>query len=80
MDNHHSNPNDLSLQGTAIQPPGTSSSRPSSARSNSQSKRPITPSKQISEYSPITLLILGSAKDHRTTMNTSVNFSSARQR
>ncbi len=47
MDYHHSDQNDgfnLSLQGTAIQP-GTSSSRPSSARRNSQSKQPITPSR-----------------------------------
>jgi hypothetical protein len=47
MDNHHSRKDDgfnLSLQGTSIQP-GTISSRPSSARSNSQSKQPITPSR-----------------------------------
>jgi hypothetical protein len=48
MDNHHSGQNDafnLSLQGTAIQP-ATSSSRSSSARRNSQSKQPITPSRE----------------------------------
>jgi hypothetical protein len=48
MDNHpsrQSNAFNLSLQGTAIQP-ATSSSRPSSARSSSQSKQPITPSRE----------------------------------
>jgi hypothetical protein len=48
MDYQRTRTNDnfnLSLQGTAIQP-GTSSSRPSSARSNSQSKRPLTPSRE----------------------------------
>ncbi len=47
MDNHISRQNDtfnLSVQGTSIQP-GISSSRPSSARSNSQSRQPITPSR-----------------------------------
>lgn len=47
MDNHHSQQNDtldLSLHGTAIQP-GISSSRPLSARSNSQTRQPITPSR-----------------------------------
>ncbi|CAF2977960.1 unnamed protein product [Rotaria sp. Silwood2] len=89
MENHHSRPNDaldLSLQGTAIQPgtissrpsstrsdsqlkqPGIISSRPSSARNNSQSKQPETPTRG------------GSAKERRTSLSTSVNLSSARQR
>jgi hypothetical protein len=47
MANHQSSKNDtfnLSLRGTSIQP-GTSSLRPSSARSSSQTRQPITPSR-----------------------------------
>ena len=47
MDNHHARGNDtfdLSLQGTSIQPK-TTSSRPSSARSNSQSRQATTPTR-----------------------------------
>ncbi len=46
MDNQHPRQNDtfnLSLQGISIQP--KISSRPSSARSNSELKQPITPSR-----------------------------------
>jgi hypothetical protein len=41
-------PNDgfnLSLKGNSVQPSGNISSRSSSARNNSQSKQPITPSR-----------------------------------
>ncbi|CAF0738605.1 unnamed protein product [Rotaria sordida] len=89
MDNHHSHKNDtldLSLQGTSIQPrtislrpssarsdtqlkqPGIISSHPSSARNNSQSKQPQTPTRG------------GSARERRTSLSTSLNLSSARQR
>jgi hypothetical protein len=46
MDNEQSRPNDgldLSLRGTAILPGSNSSSRASSARRNSQTKQPPTP-------------------------------------
>ncbi|CAF3464792.1 unnamed protein product [Rotaria sp. Silwood1] len=48
--------------------PGTTSSRPSSARNHSQSKQPQTPPRG------------GSAKERRTSLSTSLNLSSARQR
>ncbi|CAF3402984.1 unnamed protein product [Rotaria socialis] len=55
----------LSLKGNSVQPPGNASSRPYSARSNSQTRQPTTSART------------GSARDHRT--NTNIN-SSARQR
>lgn len=76
---------DLSLQGTAIQP-ATSSSRPSSARTNSQSKQQTTPSREgkrdfsnILERKNI-LSLVGNVSELQTNMNTSGHLSSARQR
>ncbi|CAF4933340.1 unnamed protein product, partial [Rotaria socialis] len=53
----------LSLKGNSVQPPGNASSRPYSARSNSQTRQPTISART------------GSARDHRT--NTNIN-SSAR--
>ncbi|CAF1422790.1 unnamed protein product [Adineta steineri] len=70
MDNQQSRKTEafnLSLQGTSIQP-GSSPLRPLSARTNSQSKQPLTPSRG------------GSAKERKPSMSTSINLSSARER
>ena len=61
--------------------PGNLSSRPTSARSNSQSRQPTTPSRggyssSFLEIHSFELALLGSAKDHRI----SSQLSSARQR
>jgi hypothetical protein len=92
MDNEQSRPNDvldLSLQGIAIRP-GSSSSRASSTRKNSQTKQPSTPTSsregdqysknKISNKNKNLLFILGSAKERKASLSTSANFSSARQR
>jgi hypothetical protein len=92
MDNEQFRPNDgldLSLQGTAIRPGSSSSSRPSSSRRNSQTKQPPTPtpSREGDSHSKIKFpkikifsFILGSAKERKASLSTSANFSAARQR
>lgn len=40
----------LSLKGNSVQPPGNLSSRPHSARSNSQTRQPATSSKTGNRY------------------------------
>ncbi|UJR32223.1 hypothetical protein I4U23_019688 [Adineta vaga] len=67
MDNQPSIAFDLSIKGNSIQP-GPISSRPSSAKNNSQVKQPTTPSRE------------NSAKERKSSISSSVSLSSARQR